>query len=62
MATKAAILNFRIGMILAIFDLQVIPMLPAKFRVNWPHSSEEGPKNWFSRWSPIGTILAIFDL
>ena len=38
-------------MILAIFDLQVIPMLPAKFRVNWPFSSEEEEaKNWFSGW------------
>ena len=38
-------LGFPIGTILAIFDLQVIPMLPAKFRVNWPFSSEEEAKN-----------------
>ena len=53
-------------MILAIFDLQVTPMLPTKFGVNWPFGSGEEAKNRFSRWRhlgfPIGTILAIFDL
>ena len=29
-------LGFPIGMTLAIFDLQVTPMLPTKYRVNWP--------------------------
>ena len=29
-------LGFRIRTILAIFDLQVTPMLPTKYRVNWP--------------------------
>ena len=29
-------LGFPIRKILAIFDLQVMPMLPTKFRVNWP--------------------------
>ena len=29
-------LGFPIGTILAIFDLQVTPMLPTKYRVNWP--------------------------
>ena len=29
-------LGFPIGTILAIFDLQVTPMLPTKHRVNWP--------------------------
>ena len=29
-------LGFRIGTILAIFDLQVTPMLPSMYRVNWP--------------------------
>ena len=29
-------LGFTIGTILAIFDLRVTPMLPTKFRVNWP--------------------------
>ena len=29
-------LRFPIGRILAIFDLQVILMLPTKYRVNWP--------------------------
>ena len=62
-------LGFPIGMILAIFDLQVTPMLPSKFGVNWPFSSGEEAKNRFSRWPygghlgfPISTILAIFDL
>ena len=32
-------LGFMIGTILAIFDLRVTPMLPTKFRVNWPFSS-----------------------
>ena len=41
-----------IGMILAIFDLQVTQMLPTKFRVNWPFSSGEEAKNRFSRWLP----------
>ena len=30
--------NFQIGMILAIFYLQVTPMLPTKFRVDWLRS------------------------
>ena len=33
--------GFTIGMILAIFDLQVIPMLPTKFGVKWPFGSGE---------------------
>ena len=45
-------LGFTIGTILAIFDLQVTPMLPTKFRVNWPFSSGEEAKNRFSRWLP----------
>ena len=43
-------LGFPIGMNLAIFDLQVTPMLPRKFGVNWPFGSEA--KNRFSRWRP----------
>ena len=43
--------------ILAIFDLQVILMLPTK---------RKAVKNRFSRWPPfgisVGTILATFDL
>ena len=38
-------LGFPIGTILGIFDLQVIPMLPSKFGVNWPSSSGEEEKN-----------------
>ena len=40
-------LGFTIGTILAIFDLRVTPMLPTKFRVNWPFSSGEEAKNRF---------------
>ena len=59
-------LGFPIGMILAIFYLQVTPMLPSNFGGKWPFGSREEAKNRFSRWRPfwipIGTILAIFDL
>ena len=44
-------LGFTIGMILAIFYLQVTLMLPSKFGVNWPFGSGEA-KNRFSRWRP----------
>ena len=37
--------GFPIRTILAIFDLQVIPMLPSKFGVNWPFGSGEEAKN-----------------
>ena len=52
-------------MILAIFDLQVIPLLPSKFGVNWPFGSEEAKIDFQDGGHlgfPIGTILAIFDL
>ena len=45
-------LGFLIGMILAIFDLQVTLILPSKFEVNWPFGSGEAAKNIFSRWRP----------
>ena len=45
-------LGFPIGTILAIFDLQVTPMLPSNFGVNWPFSSGKEAKNRFSRWLP----------
>ena len=45
-------LGFPISMILAFFDLKVTPMLPTKFRVNWPFGSVEKAKNRFSRWPP----------
>ena len=45
-------LGFPIATIRAIFHLQVTPMLPIKFRVSWPFSSEEKGKNRFSRWPP----------
>ena len=46
-------LGFPIGTILAIlFYLQVTPMLPTKFQVNWPFHSGEEAKNKFSGWRP----------
>ena len=45
-------LGFPICTILAIFDLQVTPMLPGKFGVNWPFGSGEDAKDRFSRWRP----------
>ena len=39
-------------MILAIFDLQVTPMLPTKFQVSWPFGSGEEAKSRFSTWLP----------
>ena len=59
-------LGFPIVTILAIFDLQVTTMLPTKFWVYWPFSSEEA-QNRFSRWWPSWIsnrkkVLAIFDL
>ena len=50
--SHGAHLGFPIGTILAIFDLQVILMLPTKFRVNWLLGLGEEAKNWFSRWLP----------
>ena len=38
--------------ILAIFYLQVTPMLPTKFHVIWPFISREEAKNRFWRWRP----------
>ena len=56
-------------MILAIFDLQVTPMLPTKLRVNWPFGSGKKRKIDFQDGCygahlgfPIRTILAIFVL
>ena len=44
---KSRLLDF-----LAIFDLQVTPILPSKFGVNWHFGSGEEAKNRFSRWLP----------
>ena len=61
--------RFLISMILAIFDLQVTPMPPSKFGVNWPSVQENKRKIDFQDGChgghlgfPIGMILAIFDL
>ena len=46
----------------AIFDLQVTPMLPTKFQVNWPFCLGEEAKNRCGHLGfSIRTILAIFD-
>ena len=37
---------------LATFDLQVAPILPTKFRDNWPFRPGEEEQNRFSRWRP----------
>ena len=62
-------LGFPIGTILAIYDLQVVLMLPSKFGVNWPFGSGEEEKIDFQDGGhgghlgfPIGKILATFDL
>ena len=66
MAAKGGHLGFPIGMILAIFDLQVTLMVPSKFGVNWSLVQEKKRKIDFQDGGhlgfPIGTILAIFDL
>ena len=41
-------LGFSTGMISAIFDLQVAPILPIKFRFNWPLGSGEKVQNRFT--------------
>ena len=62
-------LGFLIGTILSIFDLQVSPMLPSKFQVNWYFGSGGEAKIDFQDGHhgghfgfPIGTSLTIFDL
>ena len=62
-------LGLQIGMILAIFDLQVTLMLSTKFRVSWSFGSGEEVKTDFQGGGhgghlgfPIRTILAMFYL
>ena len=50
-------LGFLINTILASFDLQVTPMLPSKFGVNWPFGSGEEAKNRFK----MAAMAAILD-
>ena len=45
-------LGFHVGSIFAIFDVQVTPMLPTKFQVNWLFGSGGDAKNRFSRCRP----------
>ena len=56
-------------MTLAIFDLQVTPILPIKFQLNWPSIQEKKFKIAFQDGNcgshlvfPIRMILASFDL
>ena len=69
MAAIAAIFGFPIGTILIIFYLQVGPLFPTKFRVNWPFGSELETQKQISRWRPGRTSrisdrndLSYFDL
>ena len=62
-------LGYPIGTILATFDLQVTPMSPTKFGVNWPFGAGEEANIDFQDGGHSGhlgflirTILAIFDL
>ena len=48
-------LGFPVATVWTNFNIQVTSMLPTKFRVNWPFSSEEEGKNIFSRWPPSWT-------
>ena len=43
MAATEVILNLQLER-LAVFDLQVTPMIPTKFQVNWPFNSGEQAK------------------
>ena len=63
-------LGFLIEIILVIFsvfNIHVTPILPTKFRVNWPFGSEEKNKNRIDFQDcnilgfPIGPCFAIFD-
>ena len=51
MAAIATNLDFQLERFFAIFDPQVIPMLPIEFQVNWPFGLVEA-NNRFSRWPP----------
>ena len=53
-------LRFPIGRISAIFDLQVTPMLPIKFQVNWSFGSGKEAKNKFQDGCH-GGMAAILD-
>ena len=65
----ASHLGFQMGTILAISDLQVTPVLPTKFRANWPFGSGKEAKIEFQNGRrgshlgfPIDRILNNFDL
>ena len=44
--------GFLIETSFATFDLQITPMLPTEFQVNWPFGSGVEAKNRISRWPP----------
>ena len=50
-------LGFLIRTILAIFDLQVVPILPTKFRVSWPFISGGEAQNRFFKMAAMVAIL-----
>ena len=52
MTATAASLDFLSQRFKLLFDLQITPMLPTMFQVNWPFGSGEEAKNRFSRWPP----------
>ena len=45
------ILKHQMAKFKSLFDLQVTPMIPTKFQINWPFGSGEEAKNRFSRWA-----------
>ena len=50
-------LGFPIETILAIFDLHVTPMLPIKFRVNWPFSIGKSSVKYIFKMAAMAAIL-----
>ena len=50
MAAMVAILDFQSKQFKLFLHIQVMQMLPTKFRVKWPFSSGTEAKNRFSRW------------
>ena len=53
-------LGFPIGTILAFFYLQVAPIIPAKFRVNWPFGSGDEAQNRSNNAAMVA-MAAILD-
>ena len=53
-------LGYPIGTISAIFDLQVYPMLPIKFQVNWPFGSGEEAKKKKKKKKTTAAVILDF--